>query len=123
MSDSLIATKTITVYNTLGQNESIVRTTASTWRQLQQALSEQGISYSSMKAVVGETQVTLESPDAQLPEQDFTLFMFPQKVRSGGWEDDDEVEDLDFEDEPDEELVFDNDDDDDTSFLTAQPVV
>lgn len=96
--------KQVTVYSTQGQNKQVVNTSAGTWGELQSILGAHGVSYSGMKVVVGESQVTLESNAAVLPEGDFTLFLLPQKVKSGvfgfssfddddcGCEDDDEDE-------------------------------
>jgi hypothetical protein len=36
-----------------------------------------------MKAVIKETKVTLENELATLPEGEFTVFLFPNKVKSG----------------------------------------
>lgn len=63
--------------------EKQVDANVSTWGELKDVLSNNGISYSGMKAVIGETKVTLESSSAQLPEGDFTLFLMPKKTKSG----------------------------------------
>lgn len=95
--------KRVTVYNTSGSNEKVVTTIARFWDELQRDLSRNGIPYESMTAVVGETQVTLQSAKAELPSGDFTLFLSPTKVKSGydetGWEEYDEEEDEDYIDE------------------------
>ncbi len=57
---------------------------ATTWRQLQDSLSEFG-NVSSMRAVVKETKNDLSSPDAVLPEGDFTLFLAPKQIKAGGF--------------------------------------
>ena len=36
-----------------------------------------------MKATVRETRVDLVHEDAELPAGDFTIFLFPNKVKSG----------------------------------------
>lgn len=76
----------VTVYNTVGQNKKEVRSSATTWGELQDDLNAAGVSHRGMSVVVGETQNTLESSQAVLPEGDFTLFLMPQKVKSG-WTD------------------------------------
>jgi hypothetical protein len=81
--NDLTTTRRVTVYNTLGQNERSVNSDALTWGELQSHLLQAGVSFSGMKAVVGDTQVTLESRDAQIPQTEFTLFLLPGKVRSG----------------------------------------
>ena len=75
--------RTVKVYSTQGQNRQNVTTHVGTWGELQGVLSEYDIVYAGMRAIVGETQNTLESPDAILPDGDFTLFLTPGKVKSG----------------------------------------
>lgn len=76
-------TRRIRVYNTSGQNNKVIDSSATTWGDLKSDLDAHGISYSGMKVVVGETQNTLESVQAVLPEGEMTLFLMPQKVKSG----------------------------------------
>lgn len=73
----------VTVYNTIGNNQKQVRSSANMWGELQTDLLSNGVSFSGMTAVIGETQVTLESNQARLIDGDFTLFLMPQKVKSG----------------------------------------
>lgn len=73
----------VTVYNTLGGNMTPVETSATTWSELQRDLDRYGVSYSGMSAVIGATQVSLESPAAQLPTEPFQLFLAAKKVKSG----------------------------------------
>lgn len=77
----------LTIFNTIGNNKQVINTNATTWEGLQNELSQNGVNYSGMRAVVGESQVTLESSQAILPQEDFTLFLMPQKVKSGGGDD------------------------------------
>lgn len=74
----------VTVYTGTGSSK-VINTEAVKWGQLIDDLSRNAISYNSggMKAVIGETEVTLESNDAVLPSGNFTLFLLPQKVKSG----------------------------------------
>jgi len=93
----------VTVYNTIGNNQKSIRTAAANWGQLQEDLGRHGINFANMTAVIGETQVTLESTQAQLLGEPFTLFLMPQKVKSGADIDPDygiraEDEDWNFED-------------------------
>lgn len=94
--------KQVTVYSTAVSSSRTIETSAATWGELQSLLGEQGISYSGMKAVVGESQVTLESNAAILPDSNFTLFLLPQKVKSGGvfgWDEDCGCDDDDEDEE------------------------
>lgn len=97
--------KQVTVYSTAGQNKRVIETTAATWGELQNLLADQGVSYSGMKAVVGETQVTLESNAAMVPDSNFTLFLLPQKVKSGlyGFDEDCDCDKDEYDDEEDDE--------------------
>lgn len=99
----------VTVYSTVGQNRKTLSTNVATWGELQNELVAESINFSGMKVVIGETQLTLESPQAILPDSDFTLFMMPQKVKSGlygfgnegdgcGCEEDDDDEDYEDDD-------------------------
>lgn len=76
----------VTVYSTVGKKATIIETTATDWTSLKRELSNKSISYSSMKAVVGETRNTLESDKAILPDGDFSLFLMPVKTKSGAGE-------------------------------------
>lgn len=87
------AKRQVTLYNTVGQNKKIIDSEASCWKELKTELSNLNISFSNMRAIVGGSNVTLESPNAILPETDFLLFLFPVKVKSGScFEEDDSVE-------------------------------
>ncbi len=88
--------RTVTVYNTIGSNQIPVETNATTWGELQLDLDRRGVSYHGMKVVVGETQVSLESSAAQLPDTAFRLFLMPQKVKSGNFGNDEAL--VDWED-------------------------
>ena len=86
----------VSVFNTVGSNESVIEFNGTTWADLQSVLRENSISYRDMSAIIGETQVTLESPQAQTPTTDFSLFLLPVEVKSGFEDDvsfDDNMED------------------------------
>ena len=89
----------VSVFNTVGSNESVIEFNGTTWADLQSVLRENSISYRDMSAIIGETQVTLESPQAQTPTTDFSLFLLPVEVKSG-FEDDASFDD-DMEDDGD----------------------
>jgi len=77
MSDS----RTITVYSTQGRGESqTIDSDVQTWGELK-ALIEFGTS--NVRAVVRENRTTLEANEAILPETAFTVFLYPEKVKSG----------------------------------------
>lgn len=77
--------RTVTVYSTSGSSEGqTVATEATNWRSLQEDLGRASINYNGMKAIIGETKHTLESPEATLPEGDFRLFLMPVRTKSGG---------------------------------------
>ena len=72
----------VKVYSTQ-MGEKSVETSATTWGQLQNDLSKNGISYSGMKSVIGESKLTLEADAAILPTEGFTLFLMPKKTKAG----------------------------------------
>lgn len=77
--------KKVTIYSsTMGTK--VIETQASTFSGLIISMKDADIRYnkSDMKAVIGQTKVTLEHDDAVLPEEDFTLFLVPKKTKSGG---------------------------------------
>jgi len=75
--------RNVLIYSTSGASGKTINSQSTTWEGLQRELSAEDIQYNNMKAVVGESRVTLEAPMAQLPEGDFTLFLMPKKTKSG----------------------------------------
>ena len=75
----------ITVFATVGGTGKIIETEAKTWEELQADFTKSGISHSGMKVVDGISKNTLESPDAVLTAGDTTVFLFPQKTKSGAF--------------------------------------
>lgn len=73
----------VTVFSTSTNDKVEINTSAETLDQLRSEMNEKNISSSGMKIVVKETRATLEAKDALLPEGEFTLFLFPSKVKSG----------------------------------------
>ena len=61
-------------------------TQATNWGQLKEDLRRNGIQTEGMKAVLKETRATLDINDALIPQQDFKLFLWPGKVKSGNSE-------------------------------------
>lgn len=78
-----MSTRKITVFSTAGRSGKVIETDSLNWGALQTDLKSQGVSFSGMKAVVGKTRVNLEHSEAVLPDEDFTLFLFPEKTKSG----------------------------------------
>jgi hypothetical protein len=74
----------VTIYSSNLGNGLSFDTDVKSFGQLQTVFMEKGVSYSNMKVVIGETRVTLEHPDAVLPESDFKVFLLPTKTKSGG---------------------------------------
>jgi hypothetical protein len=72
-------TRKVTVWSTQERSTQTIETSAKTWGELKNELSNVG----NTRAVIRETRNTLESGQAELPNQDFTLFLYPEKVRSG----------------------------------------
>lgn len=75
--------KKVTVYSSNLGNGKTIETSATTFGALQTDLNSDGIYTDNMRAVIGETKVTLEHPDAALPEGDFKIFLLPIKTKSG----------------------------------------
>lgn len=73
----------VTVFSTKGKKRSTVETTAQTWGQLKEDLLREGVDTQGLKSIIGETQLSLESNKAVLPDYDFVLFLSPIKVKSG----------------------------------------
>lgn len=91
-----MSARKITVYNTGGKQGKVIETSSLNWADLQKDLSANGVSYSGMKAVIGKTKTNLEHKDAVLPGEDFTLFLFPEKTRSGAGKTAAQIEGMSF---------------------------
>ena len=75
--------KTIIINQTTGAPALTITTIAQTWGELQNELVNNNVSLSNVKAVVGETRITLESNSAVLPTGNFNLYLLPKKTKSG----------------------------------------
>jgi len=75
--------RTIRVISTQSDRAQSIESAASTWGELQSALSGIISNVNDMKAIVRETRVSLESPEAQLPEGNFTVILSMKKIASG----------------------------------------
>ena len=84
--------RTITVYQTRGQQTVKVETSANTWGELKRDLSANNVDYSGMKVIIGETKTVLELDNAVLPKgltvggqvtDNCTIFLSPMKQKAG----------------------------------------
>lgn len=75
--------RTIRVISSQSDRAKSVESDATTWGQLQSDLSSHISDIGNMKAIVRETRVSLESPEAQLPESNFTVILSMKKIASG----------------------------------------
>lgn len=73
----------VTVHNTVGAKQQSFQSSAETWGELQEEFARHNIPYQGMKAVQGNNQVTLESSQARLLDEDIIIFLVQQKVKSG----------------------------------------
>jgi hypothetical protein len=77
--------KQVTVIQTGSPAPKVIETNASTWEELTNDLSRNQVNFNSqkMKAIIGETKHTLESPNATLPNTNFSLFLMVKKSKAG----------------------------------------
>ena len=73
----------ITVFSTKGKQKSKIETSATTWGELQPFLMEEGYDLENLLATENIKRRDLLSVDAILPEGEFTVFLRPQKTKSG----------------------------------------
>tara|TARA_R110000823_G_scaffold97346_4_gene211526 strand:+ start:496 stop:723 length:228 start_codon:yes stop_codon:yes gene_type:complete len=71
----------ITIVSTQANERQDIQSDATTWGQLRTEVPH--LISNDMKATVRETRVDLVHEDAMLPEGEFVLFLFPEKVKSG----------------------------------------
>ena len=72
----------VTIYSTKTKAQQVIETGVNTWGELKQLVNpEMGVN--SSKSMVRENRTTLESNEATLPAGDITIFLYPQKVKSG----------------------------------------
>jgi hypothetical protein len=84
--------RTVRIITTKGASNFTITTEAQTWNELQKDLDANNVQYQGMKAIVGETNTTLDLKDAVLPKgltiggkvtNDFTLFLAATKMKAG----------------------------------------
>lgn len=83
----MATTRTITIASTRGVTTPIT-TSAQYLQDIMSDLQSRGINLNENKLIIKETRAEINRPDAVLPEGDFSLFIYPKKVKSGGLEDD-----------------------------------
>ena len=96
----LTPVRSVLVYSTVGQTKKEIQTNAANWSQLKAALLDHGVGTQGMKAVIGESQVSLDLDEAKIPTEGFTLFLVPSKVESGYYDSDGDWIDEDDDNEP-----------------------
>jgi hypothetical protein len=72
----------VTIYSTRTRATQVIETEATTWGELKSLINDD-MGVSSSKVMIRENRTTLEHNDAALPEGDITLFLYPEKVKSG----------------------------------------
>lgn len=75
--------RTILVHSTKTRAEQEITTDVSTWGELKKLINPD-FNVGNAKCMVRENRTTLENAQAELPDGDFTLFVYPDKVKSGG---------------------------------------
>lgn len=75
----------ITVFQTRGSKKVLIESDVRTFGQLQNLFDDYGVSYSTKEMVAVESigNTSLELANAVLPDQDFTLGIFPRKTKAG----------------------------------------
>jgi len=72
----------VTIITTQGSKTEF-DTSATNWGALKSELEGRSIPTEGMKAVLGTTRTTLELNESSLPNEDFKVFLYPNKVKSG----------------------------------------
>jgi hypothetical protein len=75
--------KKVVVFSTQTNKKKSINTDATTYGVLRRELESQGFSLSGTRNIIKENKVSLSHDDAELPEGDFTLYLFPTKTKSG----------------------------------------
>ena len=74
--------RVIHVWNQKNRSSQEVHTAATTWGEFKRELSPE-IDFKNLRGVVRHNRNILEVDDALLPEESFSMFLFPRKVKSG----------------------------------------
>jgi hypothetical protein len=73
----------VKVISTQTQGLNRIQTAATNWGLLKQDIMAAGIEVNNMKAIVRGSTRDLEDNSDLIPEDEFTLFLTPSKVKSG----------------------------------------
>ena len=74
----------VTVITTQGDERATIHTSATTWGELQNDINEDGtFNASSAKAMVRGSRTPLAKDSDALPDGPFSLFLTPEKMKSG----------------------------------------
>lgn len=74
--------KKVIVFTT-GVGKKEITTNALNWEDLKKDLEKNSVKYDGMKVMESINKTSLEHPEAAIPDGDFTLFLFPEKTKSG----------------------------------------
>lgn len=75
--------RTITAFSTRGKNKAKIETDVTTWGELKPLLANEGFDLSTLAATESVKRTDLAHVDAVLPEGNFTVFLRPNKTKSG----------------------------------------
>jgi hypothetical protein len=76
--------RTITIISTQGDQRVTLDSNATTWGQLKAEINDEGtMSANDAKAMIRGTRESLDKSGDALPTGDFSVFLTPQKIKSG----------------------------------------
>lgn len=75
--------RTVTVFSTKGQRKAKIETDVTTWGPLKDLIAAEGYDVNSLLATENINRTDLANVGAVLPEGNFTVFLRPQKTKSG----------------------------------------
>jgi len=80
MSNELSTQREVTLFYTQSNERKTLLSSAKTWGDLSNEIGE---SFAQSKVVLQESRLTLENTEAMLPNDSFTLFVFPRQSKAG----------------------------------------
>ena len=75
--------KNVKIISSTGKGKVELRSSSESWGELKTDLTESEVSFNGMSATIGETRNTLSMDSSALPKGDFTLFLTPNRTKSG----------------------------------------